>query len=59
MENYFSLHGINDKLAKLRYAFLYLDPEHWQWWKWHKKSHKRYLAWTQFVANSMNALTLT
>jgi hypothetical protein len=27
MEHYFSLHGITDELAKLRYVVLYLDPE--------------------------------
>jgi hypothetical protein len=27
MEHYFSLHGITDDLAKLRYGVLYLDPE--------------------------------
>jgi hypothetical protein len=26
MEHYFSLHGITDELAKLRYIFLHLDP---------------------------------
>jgi hypothetical protein len=29
MEHYFSLHGITDDLAKLRYSVLYLDPECW------------------------------
>jgi hypothetical protein len=28
MDHYFSQHGITDELAKLRYVFLYLDPEH-------------------------------
>jgi hypothetical protein len=28
MEHYFSLHVITDELDKLRYVFLYLDPEH-------------------------------
>jgi len=28
MEHYFSLHGITDELAKLRYV-LHLDPERW------------------------------
>jgi len=27
MEHYFYLHGITDKLAKLLYVFLYLDPK--------------------------------
>jgi hypothetical protein len=27
MEDYFSMHGITDKLAKLCYVFIYLDPE--------------------------------
>jgi hypothetical protein len=30
MENYFSLHGINDELAKICYSVLYPDPEHWK-----------------------------
>jgi len=38
MERYFSLHGITDDFAKLRYVFLYLDPERWKWWKWRQKS---------------------
>jgi hypothetical protein len=50
MEHYFSLHGITDELAKLRYVFLYLDPECWQWWKWRKNSRQGYIAWTQFIA---------
>jgi hypothetical protein len=36
-------------LAKLWYGVLHLDQEHWQWWKWRKNSHQRYIAWTQFV----------
>jgi hypothetical protein len=28
MEHYFSLYGITDDLAKLRYGFLHLDQEH-------------------------------
>jgi hypothetical protein len=50
MEHYFSLHGINDDLAKLRYGFLYLYSERWQWWQWHRKTHQGYVAWNQFVA---------
>jgi len=50
MEHYFSLHGISDELAKLHYVVLYLDPERWQWWKWHKNSPHGYIAWTQFVS---------
>jgi hypothetical protein len=45
MENYFSLHGITDDLAKLCYDVLCLDPERWQWWKWRKNSRKGYVAW--------------
>jgi hypothetical protein len=33
MEHYFSLYGIMDELAKLRYGFLHLDQECWQWWQ--------------------------
>jgi hypothetical protein len=29
MEHYFSLYGITDDLAKLRYGVLHLDQEHW------------------------------
>jgi hypothetical protein len=50
MEHYFSLHGITDDLAKIRYGVLYLDHEHWKWWQWRCKSHQGYVAWTQFVA---------
>jgi hypothetical protein len=49
MEYYFSLYGITDDLAKLRYGVLYLDQECWQWWKWRKTSYQGYIAWTQFV----------
>ena len=51
MEHYFSLHGIIDKLSKLRYFVLYLDPECWQWWQWRNKSCQEYIAWTQFVVD--------
>jgi hypothetical protein len=51
MECYFSLHGITDDLMKLRAGALYLDPEHWKWWQWHKNSHGGYIAWTQFVVD--------
>jgi hypothetical protein len=50
MEHYFSLHGITDDLAKLRYGVLYLDPEHWKWWQWRRKTCQGYVSWTQFVA---------
>jgi len=49
MEHYFSLHGITNDMTKLKVAVLYLDPERWQWWEWHKKSSKKYIAWSQFV----------
>jgi len=50
MEHYFSLHGITDDLAKLRYGFLHIYQDRWQWWKWRNNSHQGYVAWTQFVA---------
>jgi len=50
MEHYFSLYNITDDLAKLRYGFLHLDQERWQWWQWRKNSRQGYIAWTQFVA---------
>jgi hypothetical protein len=46
MEHFFSLHGINDDLTKFSYDVLYLDLEHWQWWKWCRKMHQWYVAWT-------------
>jgi hypothetical protein len=49
MEHYFSLYGITDELAKLRYGILHLDQEHWQWWQWRKTFRQGYIAWTQFV----------
>jgi hypothetical protein len=48
MEHYFSLHGITNDLAKLHYGVLYLDLE---CWKWCRKIHHGYVAWTQFVEN--------
>jgi hypothetical protein len=56
MEHYFSLHGITDELAKLRYVVLYLDPERWKWWQWRKNSRQGYIAWTQFVAELYDPL---
>jgi hypothetical protein len=50
LEHYFSMHGIMIDLEKLHYGVLYLDPESWKWWKWHRKSRQGYVAWTQFVA---------
>jgi hypothetical protein len=50
MEHYFSLHGITDELTKLRYGILYLDPEIWKWWKWHRNACQGYVSWSQFVA---------
>jgi hypothetical protein len=49
MEYYFSLYGITDDLAKLRYGVLHLDQERWQCWQWRKTSRQGYIAWTQFV----------
>jgi hypothetical protein len=49
MEHYFSLYGIIDELAKLRYGVLHLDQERSQWWKWRKNARQGYVAWTQFV----------
>jgi hypothetical protein len=50
MEHYFSLYGITDDLAKLRYGVLHLDQERWQWWQWRKTYRQGYIAWTHFVA---------
>ena len=49
MEQYFSLYGITDELAKLWYGVLHLDQERWQWWQWRKNARQGYVAWTQFV----------
>jgi hypothetical protein len=49
MEHYFSLHGITDVLAKIHYVVLYLDPERWKLWQWHKHLRQGYISWTQFV----------
>jgi hypothetical protein len=46
MEHYFSLYGITNDLAKLRYGVLHLDQERWQW---RKTSRQGYVAWAQFV----------
>jgi hypothetical protein len=58
MEHYFSLYNITDDLAKLRYGVLHLDQERWQWWQWRKTSHQGYIAWTQFVIELYECLTL-
>jgi hypothetical protein len=50
MEHYFSLYGITDELAKLRYGVLHIDQEHWKWWQCIKNAHQGYVAWTHFVA---------
>jgi hypothetical protein len=49
MEQYFSLYGITDDLAKLRYGVLHLYLEQWKWWQWIKRARQGYVAWTQFV----------
>jgi hypothetical protein len=49
MEHYFSLYGIANELAKLRYGVLHLYQERWQWWKWRKNVRQGYVAWTHFV----------
>jgi hypothetical protein len=49
MKHYFSLYGITDDLAKLKYGVLYRDQERWQWWQWRKTSRQGYIAWTHFV----------
>jgi hypothetical protein len=49
MEHYFSLYGITNDLAKLRYGVLHLDQECWQCLQWRKTSPQGYVAWTQFV----------
>jgi hypothetical protein len=49
MEHYFTLQGITDDMMKLRVGVLYLDPERWKWWEWHKKSYAGYITWSQFV----------
>jgi hypothetical protein len=49
MEHYFSLYGITNKLAKLRYGVLHVDQERWQWWQWRKNSREGYVAWTHFA----------
>ena len=51
MEHYFSLYGIMDELAKLRYGVLHLDQEHWKWWQWRKNVCQGYVSWTHFLAN--------
>jgi hypothetical protein len=49
MKHYFSLYGIKDDSAKLRYGVLHLDQERWQWWQWRKTSRQGYISWTHFV----------
>jgi hypothetical protein len=44
------MHGITDELAKLHYVVLYLYPEHWKWWQWHKNARQGYIACNQFFA---------
>jgi hypothetical protein len=49
MENYLSLYGITNELAKLRYGIIHLDQERWQWWQWGKNKCQGYVSWTHFV----------
>jgi hypothetical protein len=49
LEHYFSLYGITDDLAKIRYGVLHLDQESWQWWQCRKTSRQGYISWTHFV----------
>jgi hypothetical protein len=58
MEHYFSLHGITDELAKLRYVVLYLDPERWKWWQWRKNSRQGIFLGPSLLQSSMPALIL-
>jgi hypothetical protein len=44
MEHYFSLHGITDELAKIRYDVLCLDPKLWKWWQWCKNPRQGYIS---------------
>ena len=50
MEHYFSLYGIMDELAKIRYGVLQIDQERWQWWQWRKNVRQGYVSWKHFVA---------
>ena len=49
-EYHFSFHGIIDELEKICYVVLYMNSEHWKWWKWCKNACKGYVARTLFVA---------
>jgi hypothetical protein len=49
MEQYFSLHDIRDDETKLNVGVFYLDQEHWQWWKWHKKFYPGLPTWNMFT----------
>lgn len=51
MGHYISLHGIIDDLMKIHVGVIYLDFEHWQWWKQHKNSHGGYISWKQFASD--------
>jgi hypothetical protein len=48
-EHYFSVHDIIYDLMKLYVDVLYLDHECWQWWRWRKKYHRRYITLKKFV----------
>jgi hypothetical protein len=50
MEHYFYLHVIIDKLEKLHYVVVYLDPKCHKWWQCRKNACWGYVSWTQFVA---------
>jgi hypothetical protein len=59
MEHYFSLHGITDELAKLRYVVLYLDLNAGNGGNGVKMHARGMLCGPSLLQSSMNALTLT
>jgi hypothetical protein len=49
IEQYFSLHDIQDDETKLHVGFMYLDQECWWWWQWHKKCYPGLPTWNMFT----------
>jgi hypothetical protein len=48
MEQYFSLHNIQDDETKLHIGFFYFDQERWKWCQWHKKFYLGHPTWNMF-----------
>ena len=48
MEHLFLLNSICTIDDKYQVSLLFLDAEHWQWWKWHKQCMGGHKEWSIF-----------